>query len=299
MKKFIRIPLLAASVAAMFMTVSCSRDNSSSSAAVKGAPADAARITMENQVNAFKNGDLKALYLTLPASYQKDISSVVKAAAGKLDADLYKAGAGLLVSFAEIGESNSKLLAEMSPDEDKKVTAAEIKSAAVALKGLAKKLTLDTLKKGDVDEILSYKEVTDVFKLVQKNMPMPVTEVTGSEENEDGSVTVYFKDKDGDEDEADYISVNGVWVPEEIAGDWDETIKGALESIAEFELDADTKEQIMSLIPTLKTSFETLKKAKTKDEFQMGVASAYMMMMMGGGGATFDFGEDDEDEDDE
>ena len=290
MKKFIISTALAA-----FTLVSCSCDNKPASYAT---PAEGARATAQAQYDALAKGDLNALYTSLPASFQKDISSVVKAAAGKADADIYKGVSGLLVSFADVGISNSKLFAEMLSDEDNKFTAAEVKNAATALKGFVNKLTLDTLKKGDVAGILASKEVTELFNLVQKAMPLSVIKFSGAEENEDGSVTLIYKDKDGDEDECDFVNVDGVWVLDDIADDWKSNIEELLETVAEFEIDAESKAQFMSVLPTLQEGVAALKKAKTKEELQMGLMTMYMplMMMQMGGGGGFDFDDDADEE---
>ncbi|MCL1909365.1 MAG: hypothetical protein FWG05_00345 [Kiritimatiellaeota bacterium] len=310
MKTFAFIPFLT--IAALALT-SCGRNDTAPAAdgsddnapaasakpaaAVKGTPAEAAKATMQAQVDAVAKGDFKALYTGLPASYQKDISTVVKAAAAKLDADIYKGVSELLVAAADIGVANSKLVAEMFSDDEMTVSAAEVKAAATAIQGLVKKITLDSLKKGDIAAILSNKEFAEVGKLMKDKVPLP--KITGSKENADGSVTITFTDADGDEDESEYVKVDGVWMPASMTEDWSDKVKEALADIAEFKVDEESKAQYMSILPTLKIGLEGLKKAKTEAEFQQGAMMLMMpiMMMQMGSGGGFDFDDDDDDDD--
>jgi hypothetical protein len=247
-------------------------------------PAEDALAAAKKDIDSVAKGDVKALFTGLPASYQKDVSSVVTAFANKVDAEVFTGIMDTVGAFADVGAAKSDLLAKMM-DSDDAPKAADIAAAAAGIKGLAGKLTLDTLKKGDVAAILANPEFAAIAGLAKGEVSK--IKLVGSKLNDDGSVTVSAKtegDDDDGTDDTDYVKVEGVWVSKDLSGDWKETVGKVLEGIAGFEMDDEKKEQILGALPMLKMGLQGAKSAKTSEQLQQNLMmSLFPLMMMGGG----------------
>ena len=90
--------------------------------------------------------------------------------------------------------------------------------------------------------------------------------------------------------ELEVVKVEGKWVPKEIADGWEDGISAAKVGMgAVGEMADEDKQMALGIIKGLNGGLATIRKAKTKEQFQMALMQATMGAMMGAGGG--DFGE--------
>ena len=241
--------------------------------------------------DSFESGRAADVYALLPASYQKDISKVVSTFGASMDADIWKEGQSVVATLADVVAAKADLVAAMIAEKSK-VPVAEISPAVLksanAVKALSGKITLDTLKKGDVVKILSYPEIVDagaVSKIAAKEVQKGA--VVGSKEAADGSVMISFKNEAGVIEEEPFVKVDNKWVPKEMADGWKEGVAEALKGIGEMKIEPAMKQQLLSMSPMIKAGIEGAKNATTKEQFQQSLMMPMFtaMMMMGSQGA--------------
>jgi len=267
-------------------------------AVLAATPAEkAAETAAVRYADSLESGRIVDLYSMMPASYQKDVANVVRTFGATMDADIWKEVQSLAGLLADVAVAKSDLLASMAAEslaaEGTPRPAAEIApdiaKAAKAFKSLSGKLTLDTLKAGDVKALLAYPEFSAIGESSKSmNKDAIAGAVVGSKAAEDGSVVVTFKQKDGETEDVPFVAVDGTWVPKEMADGWKEGTDEMLKGIKEMKFDAAKKQQFLSMMPMLKSGLESAKMATTKEQLQqslmMSVFSA-AMLMGGPGGA--------------
>lgn len=263
-------------------------------AVLAATPAEkAAETTAVRYANSIESGRLADLYAMMPPSYQKDVVNVISAFGAAMDADIWKEVQSLGGVLADVMIAKADLLASMAAEDTNRPAAEiapDVTRAAKAFKSLVGKLTLDTLKAGDVKAILASPELTEIGKSTRwMNNDVVTGVVVGSKTAEDGSVVVTFKEKDGETEDAPFVAVEGVWVPKEIAEDWKKNTNEMLKRIQSMKLDAAKKQQILSMMPMLKAGFENAKQATTKEQFQQSIMMAVFgaAMFMGGSSGGF------------
>ena len=90
--------------------------------------------------------------------------------------------------------------------------------------------------------------------------------------------------------ELEVVKVEGKWVPKEIADGWEDGISAAKVGMgAVGEMADEDKQMALGIIKGINGGLATIRKAKTKEQFQMALMQATMGAMMGAGGG--DFGE--------
>ena len=92
--------------------------------------------------------------------------------------------------------------------------------------------------------------------------------------------------------ELELVKVEGKWVPKDLAADWEDTISavkvgmGAVEEMAD-----EDKQMALGMIKAINGGLATIRKAKTKEQFEMALMQAAMgAMMSAGGGELGGFG---------
>ena len=280
-----------------------------SAAAAAPSAADVAAATAAHKAlaTALSQADLGALHKALPASYKSALSDTVKAFAGKMDADVWKAGQGALLQVAATAVKQNAFLLDAAEKQGAALpgglTADEAKSLLVLggakIGAIARAATLEKLATGDLQSILdtpalTMKGVTDAVAAIK----VPSYTATA---NEDGSVTLVNAEKADDTDRM--VKVEGVWIPESFVEAFKEKATWAAQAAQIKPLDAATKTQATMVIGMVQNAAKSAGQAKTAEEFQGAIMQAAMplMMMMGpmmapGGGGGFLPADDEEEE---
>ena len=271
MKKFLFLALAAASVAASAAT-----------------PSETAALAAAKQLYSAVGGDFSAAWKALPASYQTQITEVVKLFASKIDENLWTGAQGAL---KDVAGAALKKIEFLDIDEEDRPDAIRLIAKAAAV---AKAASYADLKAGNLAKILAAAPlkmpgVTD--KVAAFKMP----EIT-VKQNDDGTVAVTV-----DDDTEDFTLVEGKWLPKELVDGFADGIKEAKANLATFEVPAEMKTQLAMIFPMISNTAKKAAKAATKEEFEQIVGQAAMPIMMmamtmanQAGGAD---GDDDEDDD--
>mgnify|MGYP000141442790 FL=1 len=88
--------------------------------------------------------------------------------------------------------------------------------------------------------------------------------------------------------ELEVVKVEGKWVPKELADGWEDGISAAKVGMgAVGEMADEDKQMALGIIKGINGGLATIRKAKTKEQFQMALMQATMGAMMGAGGGDF------------
>lgn len=248
----------------------------------------AAEVAAKTYIAAMEKGNVAEVYSLLPKSYQKDVVDVVQAFGNTMDADIWKEARSVFAALADIGIAKPAIVAQMAGDKlaPDVNTAEAVEQSALALKGLSEKLSLDLLKSGDMTKILSMSEFNQLggaAKVVGEGFSG--AKVSGVKEGEAGVVNMTFTEKDGEADDVQFVQVENVWLPKDMADGWKEGVAEAKKGIQAMSFDANKKQQIMGMMPMIKMGLQNAKNATSKEQLGQSMMMAFMpMMMMGMGG---------------
>ncbi|MGI5868473.1 MAG: hypothetical protein ACOX9C_03380 [Kiritimatiellia bacterium] len=260
-------------------------------AVLASTPAEkAAETAAIRYADLLESGQIAELYSALPASYQKDVATVVRTFGATVDADIWKEIQSVFGLLADVAIEKPGLVAELIADGSGLPTskiAPNVAKTATSAKSLVGKISLDELKAGNVKKILSLPEVAAISKFTTSIDSEAITgAVIGSKTEADGSVVVTFKQKNGDPEDVEFVLVEGVWVPEDMAKDWKEGINETLNEIQGLKFDSAKKQQVLMAMPMIKSGLQSAKQATTKDQLQQSLMmSAFSAMMFLGGGS--------------
>lgn len=249
-----------------------------------------AEAAANTYIAAMEKGNVSEVYSMLPKSYQADIVDVVKVFGNTMDADIWKEARAVISALADIGIAQPAIVAQMTGDKiaTDANTADAVKQSAQALKGLSEKLSLDLLKSGDMAKIFSLNEF-DKLGGAAKIAGEGFSGATVSEvkEGEAGVVNLTLTEKDGESEQVEFIQVENVWIPKDMATGWKEGVAEMKKGIAGLSFDANKKQQILGMMPMIKMGLQNAKGATTKEQLGQSMMMAFMpvmMMGMGGGG---------------
>lgn len=247
-------------------------------------PAEEVKAVADQAMAAVEKGDLYEVYEMLPPSYQTDISTLVKTVAGKVDAELFAQAAGTLGEIGDVLVAQAENLAKLTGDVpdlelDVSVGPENIRDAGLALSAYAKNLSYEQLAAGNVEALLSLSQVESLVNKAYAQIEaeegsfegwslMPATDEVKAEGVE--SLMCTWKDAMSGEvqsERVDFVQVEGCWVPLELAQNWSEGYQKALLAVNEtYEMDAETRQTVMRMLPILRAGLGSLKTAQTPEE---------------------------------
>jgi hypothetical protein len=306
--------LLAVAALCFLFASGCGKAPPSGEAAGGAAPvAPLVRLTPEQEAKAaadafiasFRAGRLDEILLSLPESYQADVSRVVRAYAEKIDATLFARGTELLSTLADVLDAQADNLAGLlsAPGEGlwdladgmdvrPEVSAGDIRSTARWLGNAVRKLDYGEVAAGNILPLLEMAPLREVVEsaLAQcgfgavSSFEIPPDDGTPRAE---GIVKLAFSyPVDGEDkaesDELEFVKVEGRWVPLELSRAWGDAIGVALEGIDALTVDEETVERMNRLLPVVQRALASLKDAQSAQELQaqaMGAAMTIGMML--------------------
>jgi hypothetical protein len=238
------------------------------------------------------------VWQALPASYQKDVKSLITDAAGKFDPEVYdKAFAVARKSVKLLKDKKEFILkSEFAKNTPPAIDKNKMGDGYDAVVDLVDTLVgsdlgkLDELKKADVEKFLSgtgakiLNQFSALDKFVDKTKFKPgtssVTEIpaklrkakvtvvkAGATETtlqiEDPDATVPVK-------EESWVKVEGKWVPKELADGWADGIKDAKKQLAAAPpfLTKEGKKQALDALNLADQAIDKLANTKTREEFE-------------------------------
>lgn len=297
--------LLAVATLCLFFAAGCGK----APPGAEGGAVPVARLTPEEEAKAaadafiasFRAGRLDEILLSLPTSYQADVSRIVKAYAAKIDATLFARAKELLLALADVLDAQADNIAGLlsAPGEGlwniaggmdvrPEVSAGDIRSTARWLGNAVKKLDYGGIAGGNILPLLEMVPVDVVesvlsqtgFKAVSCGIPpddgMPRAE---------GIVKLAFSHAVGGEDgvesdEVEFVKVEGRWVPLELDRAWGDAIETVLEGIEALTVDEGTVERMNRVLPVIQRTLVSLKDAQSAQELQAQAVGAAMTIGM-------------------
>jgi len=255
---------------------------------------------------AVQNNQPEVIFQALPASYQKDINSVVSEAAKKMDAELWNAGHDLMKNVVKVAGKQKKLLLQSKmlannpqKDEISKDWDNAIKSISTLLD--SDFTNIKKLRNADMAKMLAtsgaaimkqataVKSNSEVSETLAKLKSIKATMVS-----QDGDSAKVKIEAEGEEaEEIDFVKIEDKWIPKEIADSFAAKVKAARENIAKIDFNSPDgkkmKEMVMKQIKVADDMLKTAEKAKTKEELDgilMGMMMQIMMSSQGAAGTT-------------
>ena len=255
-------------------------------AAPAATPSETAALAAAKQFYAAKGGDFAAAWNALPASYQKEITEVVKLFASKIDEPIWTGAQGAIKNLAGAALKKAEFAFE---DEEERPDMIRLVAKAAAVVNAA---SYEDVKAGNVAKVLAAKPLS--MPGVTDAIPAFKMPALTAKANDDGTVEI----SDGDDDET-FALVDGKWIPQDLTEGFEEGMKEAKANLAGFEIPAEMKPQLAMMFPMISNAAKKAAKAETKEDFQQSLMQGLMPVMMmgmslanGAGGA--DDGDDDE-----
>lgn len=253
------------------------------------APDAAVRVIMD-QIEA---GNAAILWTAMPATYQSDLTSLVREAGTKIDAEMYDQTFGLFAKLANVlGKQKTFILASPMAQQ---ANTAEAEANWDPMVGMIRSFatsqlaTAEGLKSIDLQAFLATtgsemlklaKQISDnssdgsMFDQL-KNATITAEDVT------DSSATLTLSRDDEEPDSTLFTKVEGRWIPADMAAEWNEKITDAREQLAALtpEEMAKNKPQVMGMITMVDGVLTQLEGASTQEEFNQALQGAMMPLM--------------------
>jgi len=260
---------------------------SASAEAPSAADVAAATAAHKALTTALTKADFGTMFKALPASYKSAAVGAAKAFAGKMDADVWKAGQGALVQVAATVVKQNAFIQDMAKQQGSDIPGAASDDEArtflvrtgAKLGAIARAASLEKLAAGDLQALfdtpaLTMKGITDAVA----DIAVPDYTATA---NEDGSVTLVSSKDANDTDRM--VKVEGLWIPEALVEAFAEKDSWVADIAQMKPLDAQSKQQATMVIGMVQNAAKSAGQAKTAEEFQGALMQGMMPLMMMGG----------------
>lgn len=301
-------------VGLLVLTAGCNKGGPAAGSAAGGAaasvPAKAATgvapdVAMNDLMKSLSAGDTGAIWTAMPAKYQNDVKAVKNEFAAKMDADLWNKGFTVLGKTATLLKSKKDMILACpmmagAPPESKAAMTKDWDSLVGVVDTLANSeiKTIDGLKKADPGQFFSSTGTTIAghsVKAVKSANPDAANELKGVGETkftlikQDGDKATLKRESPGEpaQDEQ-FVKIDGKWVPEKVATDWDMELAGYKEKIATMVIPPEAKTQVMDVMTQVEGTLDKLIAAKDQAAFDgellgMLVTFGPLMQNFGGG----------------
>ena len=261
------------------------------------------------QANA---GNSDVLWQALPASYQRDVNSVVHEFAAKMDTQLWNASVSLLAKVGAVLESKQSFiatslkqvpqLADVPQLQDENVLKQGIGGMGLVLTTIAKSdlANLDKLKTADAGNLLKsstaqLSEATKQLQALANNQAGPgadptLTKIELVSRNGDTAVLRFTPPpaaKKGPQ-EIPMVKVEGKWVPKPMVDQWAMGVQQARQWIAtSMQEDLQKASVGVMMVQQMATPLlDQMLQANTQAEFDKVIGQIMQMGKMFGGGAA-------------
>ncbi|NIL98426.1 MAG: hypothetical protein GTO53_11045 [Planctomycetales bacterium] len=206
---------------------------------------------LQTMITRLASGDLKVMWDSLPASYQKDVTEVVHTFAEHMDAEVFQAGATILQKFVQLLQEKKEFILKnptLAAQPEKAERAAKHWDAAVDLLDaiINSELTdLEKLKDLDMDAFVdgTLRTIGEKGAALSEALEEEVVNLEGfpgipvdaiSEFDLDrikvvdvqgDTATLKIEVKDGEVTEVKLVRVDGKWLPKDLVDSWSEAVQ--------------------------------------------------------------------------
>jgi len=268
--------------------------------AIPAAP-DAAIQTV---ITEFAQGNGGILWQAMPATYQSDVTTLVKLAGTKVDAEVYDKSFATIGRLAEVVNQQKAFILGSSFLEGRSAEEmAELEAALPSVVGVINTLTQSELASSTgllnfdgqaffdttVSKIAGYAEALAVMAGEEYVLSDYVNTVVSVVESDDLTATLLTTLPGQEPVEQAFTKVEDRWVPTDIESEWAAWVA---ESTAELEATsaediAAQKPQIMGVLTMVDGVLTQIAAAETQEQFDQSLQGAMMplmgLMMMGQG----------------
>jgi len=268
--------------------------------AIPAAP-DAAIQTV---ITEFAQGNGGILWQAMPATYQSDVTTLVKLAGTKVDAEVYDKSFATIGRLAEVVNQQKAFILGSSFLEGRSAEEmAELETALPSVVGVINTLTQSELASSTgllnfdgqaffdttVSKIAGYAEALAVMAGEEYVLSDYVNTVVSVVESDDLTATLLTTLPGQEPVEQAFTKVEDRWVPTDIESEWAAWVA---ESTAELEATsaediAAQKPQIMGVLTMVDGVLTQIAAAETQEQFDQSLQGAMMplmgLMMMGQG----------------
>ena len=259
--------------------------------------------TFQAMQKRLADGDMVAIWDTLPATYQKEVESVVKEFAGKMDPEVWSQLFGVIGKLQTVAANKKDILTEMmksNPQFTKPEDASFAHEQALAIVSSLnndKVNKLESLKNFDGPTVIkstlnplyaAIMKMYDKFELPGKGNVSPAQFLKDAKielvKVDGDKATIKIMQGTDEPKEQILVKVEGKWIPEDLQKNFSESMTSAKESLAGITPESMTavKQQMMPMVTMINTTLENMDKADTAEQFQgaaMGMMGPMMMMM--------------------
>ncbi len=254
-------------------------------------------------VNGLGENQPEVIWQALPASYQDDVSGLVREFAGQMQGSLWDQTFGTLNTLTRVLDEKRQFVLEhpMVAEQLSKSPNAEVTYDAVVtlLKTLLSSdiASLQRLSDFDGERFLATTGSEVMARMGDLAALSPDSKETLDEisslrvtlsRTEGERAWVLIEKPDEKTEEVEFVVVEGKWVPAGMAEGWDSGIAGAREQLSQAALDPAQTAQAGAMLAMVDGSLAGLLAAQTSEEFQaslQGIIGLAMMGMMGSAAA--------------
>jgi hypothetical protein len=282
-------------------------------AAPAPAAADAADGAIRNVITGLEQGNLRAAWDALPATYQSDVNDVVHTFAENMDVEVWTAGTGIGKKAVRILKEKKQfifghpilgaLLLKAKEPWDPLVDVLDtiVNSELTDLEKL-KTIDVGTFLSGSgkaiVDKMMAVASAMEGQDFTMPDFPGVEVDAAGlaglqsdkvSLVSADGdTATVRIEKQDGEVEDHQMVRVEGKWLPKEWVDGWAAEIaeaKTALSTEMGAQLKQD-KQQLLATMAEFEKILDGILEAGTQQEFNQVINGILQGLQRGGGGAN-------------
>lgn len=279
-------------VTGVFLGAGCSPK--SKQVVIPDAP-DAAMRVIADELAAGKAG---VLWAAMPASYQLDVTDVVRTAGTKMDPEVYDGTFAILKRLADVADKQRAFILAnpMAQQMDKAKAEANWSHGVAMVRALATSqlASAEGMRAFEGEKFLSTtgsellglaqemsKASGEDFFAKLKAVRFTATDVTAT------SASIKAETEGKPADASTFTKIEGRWVPQEMAAQWTEKMAEAKKNLAAItpEEIQKNKPQVLGALAMANGVLTQLEEAKTQAEFDAALQGAMMplmgLMMMG------------------
>ena len=252
-------------------------------------------------VSGLKEDQPQAIWQALPASYQNDVSGVVREFAGLMEDSLWDQTFGTLGKLTRVLDEKRQFVVEHPLVAQQLSTSPNAEATYDAVVILLKTLlssdisSLQRLSDFDGERFLATtgSQVMAQMGALAALAPNPqetldeISSLRVTLSRTEGNRAWVMVEQPGTETkEVEMVLVEGKWVPVEMAEAWDSGIAGAREKLSQVAFDPAQSAQAGAILAMVDGAMEGLLAAQTSEQFQASVQGMVGLAMMGAMGAA-------------
>jgi hypothetical protein len=288
----IKVPLARLSEESQQLARQLAMPKAPATPAAADAPDAAARALLAS----LEAGNLRALWDALPSGYQRDVNDLIHTFAANMDADVWKAGAGVVLKAVRVLKEKKEFILAQPALAQSPVNAATMTENWDPLVGV-----LDTIATSDIADLEKLKTIevgafldgtgkkvaeqltalakaADDKKLSLTDFPgvpvdaMPLAGIAKAKFSTvkmEGDTATLRVDNEGKTEDHEVVRVDGKWLPKQMVDQWSAQVQAGKTALTTQMPESLKKNKLQMILPMQMVSgvLDQLLAAKTQPEF--------------------------------